>query len=74
MVVLGKQCSPSCRDSLHLSNYTEVTPMLCLLIWCTVKVYCRVFVFKIIDYSANKVVMVNSRKCATEIVYFRSNP
>ena len=37
-------------------------------------VYCRVFVFLIIDYSTKKGVLVNSRKRASEIVYFRSNP
>ena len=37
-------------------------------------VYCRVFVFLIIDSSTKKGVLVNSRKCASEIVYFRSNP
>ena len=37
-------------------------------------VYCRVFVRLIIDYSMKKGVLVYSRKCASEIVYFRSNP
>ena len=37
-------------------------------------VYCRVFVLIIIDYSTKKSVLVYSRKCASEIVYFRSNP
>ena len=37
-------------------------------------VYCRVFVLLIIDYSTKKGVLVYSRKCASEIVYFRSNP
>ena len=37
-------------------------------------VYCRVFVLLIIDYSTKKGVQVYSRKCANEIVYFRSNP
>ena len=37
-------------------------------------VYCCVFVLVIIDYSTKKGVLVNSRKCASEIVYFRSNP
>ena len=37
-------------------------------------VCCRVFVLLIIDYSKKKGVLVNSRKCASEIVYFRSNP
>ena len=36
-------------------------------------VYCRVFVLLIIDYSTKKGVLVYSRKCASEIVYFRSN-
>ena len=36
-------------------------------------VYCLVFVLLIIDYSTKKGVLVNSRKCASEIVYFRSN-
>ena len=37
-------------------------------------VYCRVFVLLIIDHSTKKVVLVNSRICASKIVYFRSNP
>ena len=37
-------------------------------------VYCRVFVLLLIDYSTKKGVLVYSRKCASEIVYFRSNP
>ena len=37
-------------------------------------VYCRVFVLLIIDYSTKKGVLVYSRKCASAIVYFRSNP
>ena len=37
-------------------------------------VYCRVFVLIIIDYSTKKGELVNSRKCASEIVYVRSNP
>ena len=37
-------------------------------------VYCRVSVFLISDYSTTKGVLVNSRKCAGEIVCFRSNP
>ena len=37
-------------------------------------VYCRVFVLLIIDYTTKKGVLENSRKCASEIVYFRSNP
>ena len=37
-------------------------------------VYCRVFVLLIIDFSTKKGVLVYSRKCASEIVYFRSNP
>ena len=36
-------------------------------------VYCRVFVLLIIDYSTKKDVLVYSRKCTSEIVYFRSN-
>ena len=36
-------------------------------------VYCRVFVLLIIDYFTKKGVLVYSRKCAIEIVYFRSN-
>ena len=34
----------------------------------------RVFVLLIIDYSTKNGALVNSRKCASEIVYFRSNP
>ena len=37
-------------------------------------VYCPVFVLVIINYSTKKGVLVNSRKSANEIVYFRSNP
>ena len=37
-------------------------------------VYCRVFVLLIIDFSTKKGVLVYQRKCASEIVYFRSNP
>ena len=37
-------------------------------------VYCHVFVLLKIDYSLKKGVLVHSRKCASEIVYFRSNP
>ena len=37
-------------------------------------IYCRVFVHLIIDYSTKKGVLVYSRKCASEIIYFRSNP
>ena len=37
-------------------------------------VYCRVFVFLIIDYSTKKCVLIYSRKCSSEIVNFRSNP
>ena len=37
-------------------------------------VYCRVFILLIIDYSTKKAVLVYSRKCASEIIYFRSNP
>ena len=37
-------------------------------------VYCRVFVLLIIDYSTKKGVLVYSRKCASEIVYFRTYP
>ena len=33
-------------------------------------VYCRVSVLLIIDYSTKKGVLVYSRKCASEIVYF----
>ena len=36
-------------------------------------VYCRVFVLLIIDYSTKKGVLVYSRKCASEIVYSRSD-
>ena len=36
-------------------------------------VYCHVFVLLIIDYSTKKGVLVYSRKCASEILYFRSN-
>ena len=36
--------------------------------------YCRVFVLLIIDYSTKKGVPVYSRKCASEIIYFHSNP
>ena len=37
-------------------------------------VYCRVFILLIIDYSTKNGVLVCSRKSASEISHFRSNP
>ena len=64
----------NCRSDVSPGNISDSDSRARVGYYSQSFVYCRVFVLLIIDCSTKKGVLVYSRKCASEIVYFRSNP